>query len=239
MKSQYSRWLCTISAMAVALGACAPVPASVHVPGAALFMGIPLPPGPLGQLSQAALNSLAQQVTWEGCTTVARTSAATAPAPAPPPTNIQICAASYSRLLGPGNTAVTGVLTARMVNVGAYKDARWGLTPGQTSYIVSFPRATSQGEYAILEVSATPAPGAKVKVVKANGIYRYCPHGGTPSVSEASFYTCEQRAQMHRRSRSSDAGSGPNGGDDDVLVQNLDGPAWITCSAGCCTTEAT
>lgn len=238
MKSGYSRWTCTIATVTLALGACAPVPEPVPAPGPGLFTGVALPAGPLGQLAQAALNALAQQVTWEGCTTAPRTSAATPPAPAPPPTNIQICAASYSRHLRYGNTANTGVLTARMVNLGAYKDARWELTPGDTSYIISFPKAMSEGEYAILEVSATPAPGSKVRVVKANGIYRYCPHGGTPPVSAASFYTCEQKALVHSASGSSDAGSGPNVDRDDVFSQYPDGPAWVSCNAGCCTTEA-
>lgn len=232
MKSRYSRWTCTISAMAVALAACAPVPAPAPSPGTGFLTGVTLPAGPLNQLPRAVLRGLGSQVTWEGCTWAARTSAT------PTPTVIQICAASYSRTLGQGNTARTGVLTARMVNFGADGDARWNLTPGDTSYIISFPKATSAGEYAILEVSANSVPGDKVRVVKANGTYQYCQHGGPPPASEASFYTCTKKAEMHRRSRSSDAGSGPSA---DVellsLSPSLDGPAWVTCSAGCCTTD--
>lgn len=239
MKSPSSRWTCTIVTVALALGACAPVPepGPAPAPGPGFFDGVPLPNMPLGQLSQVALSNLANQVTWEGCTWAART-AATA-TPTPPPTVIQICAASYSRRLRHGNTANTGVITARMVNLGANKDARWGLNPGETSYIISFPRTASEGAYAILEVKANPAPGEKVRIVRADGTYRYCRHGGEPPVSEASFYTCEQKTEMHRRSRSSDAGSGPNAaGDDDLLVPAMDGPAWVSCNAGCCTTEA-
>lgn len=231
MKSRYSRWTCTISAMAVAVGACAPVPEPAPAPGTGFFTGVTLPAGPLNQLPQAMLRGLGQKVAWEGCAWAARTSTT------PTPTVVQICAASYSRILGHGNTANTGVLTARMVNLGASGDARWNLTPGDTSYIVSFPRAASEGEYAILEVSAKSVPGDKVRVVKADGVFRYCPHGGEPPQSEASFYTCEQKSVMHRRSRSSGSGSGPSA-DDDVLVQAMDGPAWVTCLAGCCTTEA-
>ncbi|MEX1185426.1 MAG: hypothetical protein WEA80_02450 [Gemmatimonadaceae bacterium] len=130
------------------------------------------------------------------------------------------------------------MLTARLVNFGTSRDARWNLTSGDTSYIISFPKAASEGEYAILEVSANSVPGDKVRVVKENGLFRYCQHGGPPPVSEASFYTCDEKAEMHRRSRSSDAGSGPNASGDDLLVPAMDGPAWVSCSAGCCTTEA-
>lgn len=235
MKSRYSRWTCTISAMAVALGACAPVPvpepAPAPAPGAGFFTGVSLPAGPLNQLPRAVLRGLGEQVTWEGCTWAARTSTT------PTPTVIQICAASYSRILGRGNTANTGVLTARLVNFGTSRDARWNLTSGDTSYIISFPKAASEGEYAILEVSANSVPGDKVRVVKENGLFRYCQHGGAPATSSASFYTCERKRAMHGRSATSDAGSGPSA-DDDALIQDLDGPAWVSCSAGCCTTEA-
>lgn len=231
MNSRPIGWTCTIAATVIAVGACAPIQAPPPDPAMGMFTGVALPGGPLNQLPRAVLRALAMQVTWEGCVTAPRTGTTTAP------TNIRICAASYARNLGQGNTTATGVLTARMINLGPTSDARWRLTRYDTSYIVSFPSTPTQGGYAILEVPSNTVPGTTVRVVKQNGIFVYCPHGQPNSTSSASFYTCARKAAAHSRSRGSGTGSGPSA-EDEVLVQDLDGPAWVSCMAGCCTTDA-
>lgn len=226
---------CAIAGIVAILGGCAPM----GVPGSGMGMhtGVPLPGGPLNQLPRATLRGLERQVSWVGCVTAPRT--------AEPPatrTTIEICAAEYSRTLDSANTSRNGVLTARMINRGPHPDKRWRLSPGDTSFIVSFPRSKAQGGYAILEIPNNSVPGTTVRVVVANGQFIYCGHPEQPT-SEASFYTCSQRAALMQRNRSRTSGSGPSVRDGvveqlDGAAQELDGPAWITCRSGCCTTDA-
>lgn len=243
MESGYSRWRFNMAAVVVAaaLGACAPAPqpgpAPGPGPGPGILTGVALPAGPLDQLPRATLRGLSNQVTWEGCVWAARTSTTSTP------TVIQICAAAYAKRLGEQNTANTGVLTARMINLGTSPDARWQLTPRDTSYIISFPNMAAAGRYAILEVPANTAPGSRVRVVnlapgQIYGTFVYCPHTGPePPNSSGSFYTCDQKLQIHGRNPTSDV-RGPNAADEDLLLPDMNGPAWVSCLSGCCTTDA-
>lgn len=218
-----------IAAIVAVFAACAPIggPGS----GLGIYTGVPLPGGPLNQLPRATLRGLEQQVTWVGCVTAPRTGLTSSTQ-----ATIEICAAQYANVLGFPNTNGNGVLTARMINRGAHPDLRWRLTPGDTSFIVSFPKSAAEGSYAILEIPKNTVPGTTVRVVIGNGQFVYCGHP-QEQTSSASFYTCATRAAAAMRSPSlRTPDSGPSA-DDEEVVQDLDGPAWVTCRAGCCTTE--
>lgn len=237
MRIRYSKWTATV---AVVLGSCAPAPqpGPAPAPGPGVLTGVALPSGvPLDQLPRATLRGLSTHVTWEGCVWAARTSTTSTP------TVLQICAAEYSKKLGQGNTANTGVLTARLINLGGSPDARWKLTPHDTSYIISFPNMASEGRYAILEVPKGTTSGTRVRVVELApgqtiGTFVYCSHSGPePPNSSGSFYSCDQKLQAHGLNPTSNVRGGPSA-DEDLLLQELDGPAWVSCRAGCCTTGA-
>lgn len=218
---------CTIAAVVAVFAACAPLPGSA--PG---FLGeIPLPSGPLNQLTSATMRGLQSQVTWVGCDTTARTGKTSGTT-----TNVEICAAQYAKDVGRGNNNSNGVLMARMVNLGGRTENRWGLTPGDTSFIASFPKDQSQGLYAILQVPAGSSGGTKVTVLAQNGNFIYCGHPQATN-SSASFHTCAGKWPAPRRSSRVTTESGPKVSEDMVFA-TLDGPAWVSCLSGCCTTEA-
>lgn len=195
------------------------------------FGEVPLPAGPLDRLTSGTMRGLQSQVTWVGCSTVQRTGNNSGTT-----TNVEICAAQYARDIGQGNTNSNGVLMARMVNLGSQAERRWGLTPGDTSFIVSFPRDQTQGSYAILQVRAGSSGGTNVNVLRQNGNFIYCDHP-KPASSSASFHTCQEKRPAPARSTRGQTGSGPNA-PDEVANPSEDGPAWVSCLSGCCTTEA-
>lgn len=212
----------------VALGGCNPQ--SPGVPGVG-FQST-LPGGPLGKIPRATLRSLGNQVAWVGCATSARTGWLGGT------TDVEICAAQYAKDVGRGSTNSKGVLVARMVNHGTEADARWGLAPKDTSFIAAFPDGTAQGRYAILELPRNRFPGTTIRVLLEGGNFIYCPHNWVPPVSTADFSTCaKKQGTASHQGGADEVVSGPRMSADAPL-QSADGPAWVSCKSGCCTTEA-
>lgn len=217
----------TIAAILAVLGACASPPASQP----ATAYEATLPSGPLGNIPRATLRALGNQVSWIGCFTGVRTGWPSGT------TAVQICAAQYARDVGRGSTNANGVLVARMVNLGSNVENRWGLTPTDTSFIVAFPGNASQGGYAILEIPRNTFPGTKIRVLLEGGNFIYCPHPPRPAVSSADFNTCEEKAtSASHQSGAGEYASGPQASGDAPLF-SPDGPAWVSCRTGCCTTD--
>jgi len=211
----------------IVLGGCNPQPPGI--PGVAYQAT--LPGGPLGNIPRAELRSLGKSVAWVGCDTTARTGWLGGT------TDVEICAAQYAKDVGRGYTNRKGVLVARMVNLGTGVDRRWGLTPKDTSFIAGFPAGRAQGAYAILEVPRNSYPGTTIRVLVEGGSFTYCPHTWQPAASSAEFETCDGklRSASHQRG-ANEIASGPQASADAPL-QSADGPAWVSCRSGCCTTE--
>ncbi len=195
-----------------------------------------LPPGPLANISTEAVRGLVKTVLWQGCT--ARERDGTTPGSH---TRVSICAADYARGVGKGNTNSNGVIVARMINRGtSVVEKRWGLVPGDTSYIVGFPGSDTQGAYAIIQIPKNSSAGTKITVLKENGTFVYCWHVAS-SASSADFRTCREGPEFSSRRNSSTDGAvlaGPNSSAAGEPLSSGDGPAWVSCISGCCTTEA-
>lgn len=181
---------------------------------------------------------------------------ASAPAPAPSPTpaftiswtgcspwtqrrgdaggnaEVQICATDYANLIGGNNAAPDGVIVARMINRGPGVEARWGLIPG-VEYFIAINRG---GRYNIIEMGNT-SPGAPRP--HRTGAYHVCTGSEhTPqATASAKFGNCSSVTHT-QGSDAATAGRGPSEVSHAALALNsFDGPAWITCDLGCCTTE--
>lgn len=146
--------------------------------------------------------------------------------------NVQICATNYAHQIGGNNAAPDGVIVARMINNGPGVEARWGLVPG-VEYFIAVNRG---GRYNIIEMGNTN-PGAPRP--NRNGAYHVCSgptHTPKPTAG-AKFGTCGSLAVHLPGSDAAKAGRGPSAESHSVpLLNSFDGPAWITCDAGCCTT---
>lgn len=230
MTAQRMTWTGTIGAMLAIGVACAPQAGSG--PGAPFVQGIPLPAGSLGNITRAELEALARTITWVGCDTALR-----AGWPGGTTTNVEICAAQYARDVGRGgNSDSNGLIVARMVNRGANYDARWGIMPGGTAYMASFLRSYNRGRYVLLEVPPGGFPGTKVNVLVDDGNLIYCQHTSWPATSSAKFATCEQMGGTVSHQGGAEHASGPSEAADAPL-RELEGPAWVTCRTGCCTSD--
>lgn len=205
-------------------------------PPAARPLTATLPPGPIANISVQAMESLVKTVLWQGCTARLRAGATEGTT-----TMVSICAADYARGVGKGNNNNHGIVMGRMINRGSVAEKRFGLSPGATSYIVGFPKTTTAdtGLYAIIEIPPGGGPADKVTVLQENRIFIYCEHPSA-SNSSADFRRCEEGPEYASGKRSvTDGGafSGPSASPADAL-SSLDGPAWLSCRSGCCTTEA-
>lgn len=191
-----------------------------------------LPPGPIANISTQAMRSLVNTVLWQGCTARLRAGPTTADT-----TRVSICAADYARGVGKGNNNSNGIVVGRMINRGGVVERRFGLTPGDTSYIVGFPKTSTSdtGLYAIIEIPKNSTPATKVRVLQENRIFIYCEHIAA-STSSADFRRCEEGPEYGSRESGARL-SGPSATTAETL-SSLDGPAWLSCRSGCCTTEA-
>lgn len=145
---------------------------------------------------------------------------------------VQICATDYANGIGGNNAAPDGVIVARMINRGPGIEARWGLVPG-VEYFIAVNRG---GRYNIIEMG-NAAPGAPRP--NRTGTYHVCsgPTHTPQSAASAKFGTCASMVVHLPGSDAAKAARGPSGESHAVPTLNsFDGPAWITCDAGCCTT---
>lgn len=163
---------------------------------------------------------------WVGCDTISRVSTTSGVAS----TDVEICADTGARRYGPHNAPLgPGKPVARMQNLGQGVEARWGLIPGNHYYLVWIHGPASNMRWTI-----------RGRQVDTSGPYRGCSFHRMPDSSYASFGTCVQNRPLVGRS----IGRGPaEGGGEDMkehlLLNKATGPAWVSCTDGCCTTDAT
>lgn len=177
----------------------------------------------LGAMTPAEIESALAAISWTGCATVAR-----AAIPSGTTTNVEICASPSAREYGPRKAPPgLGAPVARMRNLGTNAEARWGLKPNNT-YSIWLSSGFAGTQYTII--------GSGVNVT---GTYHGCGHAPADS-SRANFGTCADNpfplvGPARNRGPSSS-------GDDDkrghTLLDRGTGPAWISCTEGCCTTDA-
>jgi hypothetical protein len=168
----------------------------------------------------------AKTTTWVNCKDFMRD------AVSGPRVRVQICAASGARFLD-GSNAGAGARVARMVNAGPGVERRWELLPGEEYTInISQGAAGQGGRFQVV------GPG-NVQNQHRRGEYFQCtPHRGVPAGDSAKFGGCDiNHTRAHGMPESQVAARGPSEGTSAALGI-FDGPAWITCQTGCCTTEA-
>ena len=172
------------------------------------------------------MDSAVAAMSWVGCDTVARAAVGGGT------TNVEICAAPNARLLGPSNApAGDGAPVARMRNLGTTRvENRWKLQP--------------KGTYSIWLYSGTAGALYRIRGGGLNivGTYVGCDHP-PETTDKASFGTCQDNPHQHgpsMRRNGSSSGPAEDGGDGTArtLLSPLTGPAWISCTEGCCTTDA-
>lgn len=175
-------------------------------------------------LTPMQMDSALASVAWTGCATVKRA------AVGGDSTDVEICAAPDARAYGPGNPpGGKGTLVARLRNLGQRVEKRWGLQPNATYPIWLY-----------------TGVGGTLYTITGNGVnvtgtYHGCGYHAANS-SRANFGSCAENPRMV----SSDLGHGtvsrgPSGGggdkDEHILHDRASGPAWISCTEGCCTTD--
>lgn len=174
---------------------------------------------PVGSVPMVASNPV-----WVGCQTVQRNAVGGGLTP------VQICAEFNARNYL-GSNAGGGVMVARMTNLGTTRtEARWELLPGQAYHVMIMPGGSGAGgQYRIM------GPG-NVNNPNRVGSYVQCtPLHAKPDTSYARFGGCGPW--------NASTGTHANlvGSSEDMAAGSLgpsDGPGWITCETGCCTTGA-
>lgn len=170
---------------------------------------------------QAAAIAMAS---WVNCVTVRRV--AVAPGDS---TDVEICADTGAKKYGPTTPpSGYGKPVAKMRNLGDHVEDRWNLVAGGT-YIVWL---------------SGPPGGPTRWTIKGHGMQISGPFVGcgyhAADTSKANFGNCMENpapvvTRSIRRGPAEHAGSGK---DEHILLDRATGPAWISCTAGCCTTEA-
>lgn len=185
---------------------------------------------PVGTMSSAEEEALLASAKWVGCTTIQRETTVPGAFAA-----VRICADTGARRFGQ-NTPPSGLgkPVARMVNLSqTHTERRWNLQPGMTYHI--WLRRSPAGPTA-WEIRG---PGGSV----ATGPFMGCNHPQA-SADSASFGTCEDIRSAAATSRGRNdfsRASSIDGGDSKAthtLLHPATGPAWISCTEGCCTTDA-
>jgi hypothetical protein len=149
---------------------------------------------------------------------------------------VEICAAPDAHTIGGGN-AGAGKVVAQMTNLDAAKqEARWELEPLQRYFVI-----VSRGNrFQIV------GPGNGDNARRSGEYHRCVPHWTPPTTSAAHFGTCQDRGHATAASPAGvvaeKGGPSDKGGRSDepmrASLSPYDGPAWISCPTGCCTTEA-
>ncbi|HUR91855.1 MAG TPA: hypothetical protein VMY38_04200 [Gemmatimonadaceae bacterium] len=174
-------------------------------------------------MTPAEIESALAAISWTGCATVAR-----AAVPAGTTTDVEICASPGAREYGPRKAPPgLGAPVARMRNVGTRDEARWGLKPNNT-YSIWLSSGFAGTQYTIIGSG-----------VNKTGTYFGCGHSAAAS-SRANFGTCADNPYplvgAGRTSGPSSSAEGDKPGH--TLLDRATGPAWISCTEGCCTTDA-
>lgn len=183
-------------------------------------------PSPLDGMSRTQEATAIALTSWVGCATVDRVS--TTPGQTTP---VEICADTGAKSYGP-NAPPSGLgrPVARLRNLGSLVERKWNLQP--------------HGLY-LLWLNESPAGGALWTMrgpgVELVGRYEGCGYHAA-TVSRANFGSCAENPVARQRamgalSRGPSTGE-PGDKDEHILLDRASGPAWISCTEGCCMADA-
>lgn len=196
---------------------------------AALVAACQTSPAPSVAGTALSIDSALVATIWVGCDTVARRANPSGT------TAVEICAASDAIGFGVAHPPVSRRPIGRMRNLGSLVERRWGLRPKQV-YLIQLERNVGNGRADFLINGPFVSIGPEAYVA--------CRHPKVDLTSRATFGNCGDTlssGQMPRplglRSRGPTADSESPAGPHELL-DPLDGPAWLTCRTGCCTTGA-
>lgn len=179
-------------------------------------------PSPMGAMSSAEQDATLLLTKWVGCNTVRRVST-TAGVDS---TDVEICADTGARRLGPSSPPPVGKPVAFMRNLGDGIEQRWGLRPGG-HYVVRIHGPPNAVRWTI--------SGPQVNL---SGPYRRCGDHTMPDSSYANFGSCaENPSSVRPPTRRGPAAVGTDGKNEHILLDRATGPAWVSCTDGCCTTD--
>jgi hypothetical protein len=125
---------------------------------------------------------------------------------------------------GPG-LSTNGTIAARGLNRGQLADSMYGMRPGQPYefYVIVLP--DPQGGNATWRLEElTTTPGSRSHRSIMTGAFKGCNHPFVPG-ARADFKTCAQAAPVRQASFGA------------LLQTDSDPPIWISCAAGCCTSD--
>lgn len=161
--------------------------------------------------------------TWVGCSDTQRDAVGGGT------TLVQICAERDARFYI-GSNAGSGATVARIVNVGPAVEKRWELEVGREYFVIITPGGSGPGgQFRIV------GPGNGHNPKRVGNYYQCPPLHARPDSSSARFGLCTDTvtsAGTHPVEVGSADQPAP------TVLAPSDGPAWISCETGCCTTEA-
>ena len=197
---------------------------------AATFAACQTSPPPSVPMSATSIDSAFAASIWVGCDTVARSANPSGT------TNVEICAAHDAIGFGVGHPPTSRRPIGMMRNLGTLVERRWELKPRRI-YLIQLERNVGNGraDFVISGPDSTTTPQA----------YHECKHRKEDVTSRATFGSCGDTLPSGRmpgflsggRSRGPAADSESPAAPHELLSP-LDGPAWLTCRTGCCTTGA-
>lgn len=184
--------------------------------------------GPL-KMTSAQMDSILSRTTWgRACTTVDRVAVPPSGTTTHVTTAVRICPAANARAIGPGNATSVWVPVATMHNTGNYIEAKWGLEPNGHYQIWVYANAAGRATYSIT------TQGNEI----VSGPYIGCNHPAATADS-AAFGNCADNPLVRgARSRGGPSTAGADEKFEHTLLYPASGPAWISCTEGCCTTGA-
>ena len=183
-------------------------------------------PAPIATMSAAEESAMLALTKWVGCTTVQRAATISGDS-----AEVRICADTGTRRFGkhtpPGNNKPRAVAQIRNLSNNRVED-RWGLQPNTTYYIWLSAAPGGTTAWAIKR------PG---EPAIASGPLEGCGHPQA-TVDSASFGTCADNPYPRPGAARSGGPSSEGGKGEHTLLDRATGPAWISCTEGCCTTDA-
>lgn len=142
-------------------------------------------------------------------------------------TKVRLWSYVGTRTLGYPSAADTAILIGKIQNLGSFSTRRYNLESGRI-YAIYMMMNVAGGRYEIWE-----AQGQNKSMV-ASGVYHPCQHEERKyPFSFAVFTDCDHPPKLATSQRGPGLAWSPTG----TGATHDDGPAWFTCTSGCCTAD--